>query len=121
MNIKADFKSLGREELGQRLRDLDEPAYRTDQILQWVYEKQAESFAGMSSLSTPLRQKLADGFTLDAVHALKTRNATDTTEKFLFQLRDHSLIETVLIPATPGLTTSSRSEERRVGKEGRSR
>ena len=107
MSIKADFKSIGRDELGQRLRDLDEPAYRADQILQWVYEKQAESFAGMSNLSAPLRQKLADTFTLDAVHALKTRNATDTTEKFLFQLRDHSLIETVLIPATPGLTTSS--------------
>ncbi len=107
MSIKADFKSLGRDELSQRLRDLDEPAYRADQVLQWVYEKQAESFAGMSNLSASLRQKLADTFTLDAVHALKTRNATDTTEKFLFQLRDHSLIETVLIPATPGLTTSS--------------
>ena len=46
MSIKTDFKSLGREELGQRLRDLGEPAYRADQILQWVYEKQAESFAG---------------------------------------------------------------------------
>jgi 23S rRNA (adenine2503-C2)-methyltransferase len=107
MSTKADFKSLGREELLQRLRDLDEPAYRADQVLQWVYEKQAETFAGMSNLSAPLREKLADGFTLDAVHALKTRNATDTTEKFLFQLRDHSLIETVLIPATPGLTSSS--------------
>ena len=56
----------------------------------------------MSNLSASLRKKLADSFTLDAVHALKTRNATDTTEKFLFQLRDHSLIETVLIPASPG-------------------
>lgn len=107
MSTKADFKSLGREELSQRLRDLDEPAYRADQILQWVYEKQVESFEGMSNLSASLRKKLADSLTLDAVHALKTRNATDTTEKFLFQLRDHSLIETVLIPATPGLTSSS--------------
>ena len=69
MSIKTDFKSIGREELGQRLRDLDEPAYRADQILQWVYEKQAESFAAMSNLSAPLRKKLADSFTLDAVHA----------------------------------------------------
>ena len=28
MTIKADFKSLERDELGQRLRDFDEPAYR---------------------------------------------------------------------------------------------
>jgi 23S rRNA (adenine2503-C2)-methyltransferase len=107
MKAKDDIKSLGREELGQRLRDLGEPAYRTDQVLQWIYEKQAESFDQMSNLPAALRQKLAASFEFNAVHALKTRNATDTTEKFLFQLRDHSLIETVLIPATPGLTTSS--------------
>jgi len=107
MSVKEDIKSVSREKLGELLRDLGEPAYRADQILQWVYEKQVESFEGMSNLSATLRQKLAGAFELHAVHALKTRNASDTTEKFLFQLRDHSLIETVLIPATPGLTSSS--------------
>jgi len=107
MNTLEDIKSLNRDELVSRLRDRGEPAYRADQILQWVYEKQADSFEKMSNLSAALRQKLSSGFELHAVHALKTRNATDTTEKFLFQLRDHSLIETVLIPATPGLTSSS--------------
>ena len=44
---------------------------------------------------------------MNSVKNVHTRHATDTTEKFLFQLQDHSLIETVLIPATPGLTTQS--------------
>jgi 23S rRNA (adenine2503-C2)-methyltransferase len=107
VNAKADIKSLDREELVSRFAALGQPAYRADQVLQWIYEKQVDSFDKMSNLSAELRQKLAASFELNAVHALKTRNATDTTEKFLFQLRDHSLIETVLIPATPGLTTSS--------------
>jgi len=107
MTAKQDIKSLSREELVSRLGDLAEPAYRADQVLQWIYEKQVDSFDQMSNLSAALRQKLTVSFELNAVHALKTRNATDTTEKFLFQLRDHSLIETVLIPATPGLTSSS--------------
>jgi 23S rRNA (adenine2503-C2)-methyltransferase len=107
MKAKQDIKSLDREELGQHLRDLGEPAYRAAQILQWIYAKQIDSFDQMSNLPAALREKLAASFEFNAVHALKTRNATDTTEKFLFQLRDHSLIETVLIPATPGLTTSS--------------
>jgi 23S rRNA (adenine2503-C2)-methyltransferase len=100
---RRDIKSLYREELAR----LCEPAYRTDQILQWVYAKQVGSFAEMTNLPAAFREKLAQQFELNAVHALKTRNATDTTEKFLFQLHDHSLIETVLIPATPGLTTQS--------------
>ena len=107
MNAKTEIKSLYREELASRLGALGEPAFRADQVLQWVYQKQAGSFDTMTNLSAPLRQHLSEQFELDAVHKVTARSATDTTEKFLFQLRDHSLIETVLIPATPGLTTSS--------------
>ncbi len=103
MAAKTELKSLLRNELAARLT----PAYRTDQVLQWIYQKQAESFDQMTNLPASLRQNLAENFELNAVRALRTRNASDTTEKFLFQLRDHSLIETVLIPATPGLTSSS--------------
>ncbi|HVM60586.1 MAG TPA: 23S rRNA (adenine(2503)-C(2))-methyltransferase RlmN [Verrucomicrobiae bacterium] len=107
MNARTEIKSLDREKLGARLRDLGEPEYRAEQILQWIYEKQADSFDQMTNLPAALREKLAASFELHVVRALKTRNASDTTEKFLFQLHDQSLIETVLIPATPGLTTSS--------------
>ncbi len=107
MITKPNIKSLFREELAAQLSELGEPAYRADQILQWVYQKQVESCDQMTNLPAPLRRKLMDGFELNAVHALRTRHATDTTEKFLFQLHDHSLIETVLIPATPGLTSRS--------------
>lgn len=103
MPLKTDIKSLYRDELA----NLCDQPYRADQVLQWVYQKPADSFAGMSNLPAALRDQLTAQFELNAVAAVHTRNATDTTEKFLFQLRDHSLIETVLIPATPGLTTQS--------------
>ena len=108
--MRTDIKSLFRDELAALLAKLDEPAYRTDQVLQWVYEKHAESFDQMTNLSAALRQKLAERFELHAVSrvsGIRTRSSTDTTEKFLFELHDHSLIETVLIPATPGLTSQS--------------
>jgi 23S rRNA (adenine2503-C2)-methyltransferase len=58
MNAKAEIKSLSREELAaSHLRALGEPAYRADQILQWIYEKQADSFDQMSNLSAALRQR----------------------------------------------------------------
>lgn len=101
------IKSLSREELQHELAGLGEPAYRADQILAWIYQKNAKSFDEMTNLSAELRKKLNDRFELNAVRAMKTKHATDTTEKFLFELQDHSLIETVLIPATPGLTSRS--------------
>lgn len=98
MNIKGMY----RDELVKQI----EPVYRADQILQWVYEKQAESFDAMTNLPSELRAKLAKEFTLNAMKEVRTRHATDTTEKFLFELHDGALIETVLIPATPGLTST---------------
>ena len=100
---KRDIKGLYQDELAK----LCEPAYRAGQIMQWVYEKQADSFAAMTNLPAAVRDKLAADFELNAVLSVRTRHATDTTDKFLFQLRDHALIETVLIPATPGLTSQS--------------
>jgi 23S rRNA (adenine2503-C2)-methyltransferase len=41
------------------------------------------------------------------VRELREQHSTDTTGKFLWQLRDRQLVETVLIPATPGLTSRS--------------
>jgi 23S rRNA (adenine2503-C2)-methyltransferase len=101
--VTTNLKGLYRDELAARC----DPPYRADQILQWVYEKQAPSFAAMTNLPAALRQQLAAAYELNAVQTLHTRQATDTTEKFLFQLHDGALIETVLIPATPGLTSQS--------------
>jgi 23S rRNA (adenine2503-C2)-methyltransferase len=104
---KIEIKAMYPEELVERLGWLGEPAYRADQILQWLYQKTAASFDEMTNLPATLRDKMPAHFELNAVHSLKTRQASDTTEKFLFQLHDRSLIETVLIPATPGLTDRS--------------
>jgi len=101
-----NIKGFGREELMTRLSALGEPAFRADQILQWVYVKQAESFDAMTNLSAPLRKKLAENFSLVAVREQGRHKSPDSTEKFLFKLHDGSLIETVLIPATPGATST---------------
>jgi 23S rRNA (adenine2503-C2)-methyltransferase len=107
MDRPLEFKSLLRDELVARLAQRGEPGWRADQVLQWVYQKRADGFGQMSNLPACLRQSLAAMFVLNAVRALRTRQATDTTEKFLFELHDGALIETVLIPATPGLTSRS--------------
>jgi len=104
---QPNIKSLSRDQLIAEFARLGEPGYRADQVLQWVYGRDAQDFEQMTNLPAALRQKLGAAFAVTAVRALQTRRADDTTEKFLFQLADDSLIETVLIPATPGLTSSS--------------
>lgn len=107
VSARESIKGLDREGLAAALRRIGEPAYRADQILQWIYEKRARGFEEMTNIPASLRARLAEHFEFDAVRSLRTKHAGDTTEKFLFELHDHSLIETVLIPATPGLTSRS--------------
>ena len=103
--MKPDFKSLTLAELSSLLKEGGHPPYRAGQVLQWAYERTVESFEAMSNLPAPLRQWLTEKFDLWTVRELREQHSTDTTEKFLWQLRDQQLVETVLIPATPGLTS----------------
>ena len=95
----TDIKSLHLDEL----RGIAEPSYRADQITNWLYQKRVHSFAEMTDLPQALRMQLADNFSFDNIATLRVLGSKDTTQKFLFRLRDGNLIESVLIPASPAL------------------
>ena len=97
------IKSLTLEEVQTHLVALGQPAYRAGQVLQWLYEKRAKSFAGMSNLPAALREQLAASFSFDDLAPIRTLGSKDTTRKYLFRLGDGALIEAVLIPASPAL------------------
>ena len=101
--ISPDIKSQTREELQARFREWGEPAYRVSQLLQWVYGRRANSWNEMSNLPTALREKLRSEYTFLAMDLVRKQGASDTTQKFLWRLGDHALIESVLIPASPAL------------------
>ena len=90
-----------------RLRELlveaGHPAYRGEQVLEWVYGKRVDCFEVMSNLSAALRGWLAERFVFHALEPVRVQGSGDTTRKYLFKLSDGALIESVLIPASPAL------------------
>jgi 23S rRNA (adenine2503-C2)-methyltransferase len=101
--VPTDIKSLTRDELEARFAAWHQPAYRVTQLLEWLYPHRATSWDAMRNLPKALRQKLAETFSLQTLELVRKQGAHDTTQKFLWRLRDHSLIESVLIPANPAL------------------
>jgi len=95
----TDIKSLHLDEL----RGIAQPSYRAGQITNWLYQKRVNSFAEMTDLPQALRTKLADNFSFGKIDTLRVLGSKDITRKFLFRLSDGSLIESVLIPASPAL------------------
>jgi len=57
----------------------------------------------MTNLPKPLREKLRQTYSLHTLELVRKQGSHDATQKFLWRLRDHSLIESVLIPANPAL------------------
>ncbi|MGV3755821.1 MAG: 23S rRNA (adenine(2503)-C(2))-methyltransferase RlmN [Verrucomicrobiota bacterium] len=101
--VKTDIKSLNRDEIAAKFVELGEPAYRVDQLLNWLYVRRAPSWDAMTNLPKALRAKLAEVFTLHTHKLSRKQGSRDTTQKFLWQLQDGALIESVLIPANPSL------------------
>jgi len=99
----ADIKSQTREELEARFRDWGQPAYRAGQLLEWLYVHRVTDWDMMTNLPKPLREQLRNSFTLRKLELVRKLGADDATQKFLWRLSDHSLIESVLIPASPAL------------------
>ena len=98
-----DIKSLTREELEAQFKNWRQPAYRITQLLQWLYARRVTAWDAMTNLPKPLREKLKENYSLHTLELVRKQGARDTTQKFLWRLRDHSLIESVLIPANPAL------------------
>ncbi|MEW6157758.1 MAG: 23S rRNA (adenine(2503)-C(2))-methyltransferase RlmN [Verrucomicrobiota bacterium] len=101
--MKRDVKALLREELQEQFTAWNQPVYRVDQVLHWLYQRRATSWDEMSNLPKSLRQLLSDAYALTILELVRKQGARDTTQKFLWRLKDHSLVESVLIPASPAL------------------
>jgi 23S rRNA (adenine2503-C2)-methyltransferase len=101
--VPADIKSLARDELEARFAAWQQPAYRATQVLEWLYSRRVTRWDDMTNLPKVLRDKLAGTFSLRTLELVRQQGSLDTTRKFLWRLQDHSLIESVLIPANPAL------------------
>jgi 23S rRNA (adenine2503-C2)-methyltransferase len=97
------IKSLSLNELGAHFATHGEAAYRAKQITDWLYKKCAASFDEMTDLPAATRRRLAEEFTFVRPEVVRILGSKDTTRKYLFRLGDGSLIESVLIPASPAL------------------
>ncbi len=95
---KKDIVSFGYEELLLEMEGIGEKSFRRKQVYSWLHEKLADEFSQMTNLSKALRQKLDDAYEIRKVSMTARQiSRKDPTEKFLFELHDGSMIESVLM------------------------
>ncbi len=100
---KEDIKDLSLAQLYAKFKSLNEPAYRAEQVFEWIYKKGAKSFADMTDLPAKLRDYLSNKYMISGVALVSVQmSRSDGTSKYLFALSDGETVESVLIPAFGG-------------------
>ena len=88
---------LSFEMLSEYLESNNVKPFHTKQIFRWLYDKRINDFDKMSDISKSLIAKFKEDFILDVLKLIERQISKDGTEKYLFELNDGSLIESVLM------------------------
>ena len=122
-----DIKSYTLTELTEYITSLGEPAFRAKQLYQWMHEKCVASLDDMSNIPKALKEKLrsdvenelvditpADATSqkvdITTITPVDIRESRDGTRKYLFELPDGELIESVLMRYKYGNTVCVSSQ-----------
>ncbi|MEY8409817.1 23S rRNA (adenine(2503)-C(2))-methyltransferase RlmN [Lachnospiraceae bacterium 62-26] len=96
--MKKDICSLDFGELAEEIAGIGEPSFRRRQIFEWLHVKLADSFDEMTNLSKKLRERLDSEYEIPVLRTADHQiSKVDPTEKFLFELADGNMIESVLM------------------------
>jgi len=97
-NDRIDIKSLQFDELKELIMSMDEPAYRAEQIFGWLHGRLSDSWDEMNNIPKLLRAKLSEVCEIrNAVIRNVYISRIDGTRKYVLELNDHNLIESVMM------------------------
>ena len=102
--MKPSIYSLTRQTMQEWVLEQGEKKFRADQIWEWLYRKRVQSFEEMTNLSKDMIAKLNDQFMVNPLKQRIVQESADGTVKYLFELPDGMLIETVLMRQHYGLS-----------------
>ena len=95
---KKILQSLTFEELSEAVTSLGEKGFRAKQLYEWLHVKLADDFDEMTNLPKSLRERLREEYEVRPARMIECYvSQLDGTTKYLFQMSDGSVIESVLM------------------------
>ncbi len=97
ITLMEEIYSLSLEELQAYVQSIGQKPYKAKQIYTWLYKKRACSFDEMTDIKKEVIEDLKGRFYIENMRLVDIHIAKDKTTKFLFELKDGNLIESVLM------------------------
>lgn len=95
---KINLLDLDRQAMEAFFSEMGEKAFRTSQVMKWLYHLDVMDVETMTNLSKDLRARLQHDAFIDIPEIVSDQLSSDGTRKWLFKLADGNAIETVFIP-----------------------
>ncbi len=89
---------LNTEELRALVQENGEPAYRGNQLAEWVYRHRARTFEEMVNLPDKLRTWVGKKYEIGCSQALAVQHSQDGTIKLLLEIGNGAKVETIGLP-----------------------
>ena len=96
--MKESIYNSSFEELKSFFIDLNEKAFRAEQLWNWLYVKGVNELELINNISTTVIKKVASKYHISHLNVNKRVISKDGTRKWLLKLEDGKEIETVYIP-----------------------
>lgn len=92
----TDLKSFTLAQLQTAMADMGEKPFRAKQLYEWMHKKLARDYEDMTNIPASLKAKCKERYTYTALHMLKVQESQiDGTKKYLFELADGNVVESV--------------------------
>lgn len=99
---KIDIRSMSFDELSAVVSTLGQPSFRTGQIFSWL-QSGVTHWDEMTNIPAVLRAKLAEGYYIVTANIKKRlESVIDDTVKYLYEMHDGELVESVLMKYNHG-------------------
>jgi 23S rRNA (adenine2503-C2)-methyltransferase len=100
-----DFYNYSYSELVELLKsEFGATSFRATQLFEWVYRKRVTDFEAMTNISRELRARLAEFFVFPTARIHERRISSDGTRKYLFEVENGDLVESVMIKQVNRMT-----------------
>ena len=96
--MRENIYNTSLAELKSFFIDLDEKAFRAEQLWNWLYVKGIDELSGLNNISKNIINKINEQYYLSQFKVSRSLLSKDGTRKWLFELEDGKEIETVYIP-----------------------
>ena len=108
--MKTSIYNFSKDRLDQYFIANGSPKFRSTQVFEAIYKQRLTDFSQMTNFKRDFIAKLTEDFGFPVLKTVTVQTSSDETKKYLFELEDGNLIETVLMKQSYGYSVCVTSQ-----------